>query len=237
MSKKKKIAILQSNYIPWKGYFDLINGVDEFIFYDDVQFTKNDWRNRNIIKTKDGPAWLTIPVIHNSLSQKIKDTKIVNKYWAKKHWKSILGSYSKAKYFKNYAEIFESIYLNMKSNYLCDVNYAFIEAISAILGIITKISKTYSVDESKNKLERLISICKSHGATHYLTGPSAKNYIDEKLFISENIMLEYVDYLNYPSYTQLFGEFVHEVTILDLIFNEGTNSIGFMKSFNQKNKN
>jgi len=107
----KKVAILQSNYIPWKGYFDLINLVDEFILYDHVQYTKNDWRNRNLIKTKNGSQWVTIPVIQKNLSQKICEIRTADKVWRKKHWKSIAQSYSRALFFKMYKEVFGNLYL------------------------------------------------------------------------------------------------------------------------------
>src|SRR5262245_25332489 len=110
-SLPKAVAIVQSNYIPWKGYFDLINLVDEFILYDDVQYTRRDWRNRNKIKTANGPQWLTIPVeVKGKYSQKIKDTMITDPDWAHKHWRSIAHSYSKARCFRQYSEFFEDLY-------------------------------------------------------------------------------------------------------------------------------
>ena len=134
----KKIAILQSNYIPWKGYFDLINMVDEFILFDTVQYTKSDWRNRNKIKTSQGLNWITIPVFH-SISQTIKDIKTTNNQWRKKHWKTITQSYSKSEYFKEYKDIFEDLYLNNNDEYLSQINYKFILTICKILGITTSI--------------------------------------------------------------------------------------------------
>ena len=106
----KKIAILQSNYIPWKGYFDLINMVDEFVLYDDVQYTHRDWRNRNKIKTSHGLKWLTIPVRQERFEQKIIETKVIDKRWNTKHWKSLVQNYSKAKYFNEYKYIFEELW-------------------------------------------------------------------------------------------------------------------------------
>src|SRR4051812_22240537 len=107
----KKVAILQSNYIPWKGYFDLINMVDEFIIYDDVQYTKNDWRNRNKIKTPNGLLWLTIPTRQLSLSQKIIDTQIADNHWNKKHLSTIKQFYSKAPFYKLYQSFIEELYM------------------------------------------------------------------------------------------------------------------------------
>ncbi len=232
MSLKKKIAILQSNYIPWKGYFDLINMVDEFIFYDNVQYTKNDWRNRNRIKTNQGVQWLTIPVRIESLSQTIMDTQVANSNWNRKHWTAISNNYSKAKYFSDYKERFESLYMNLDVKLLCEINYKFIQEICKLLGIKTKLSCSSSFNLIGEKTERLVNICKELRASCYVTGPSAKNYLDESLFTLNGIKIEYIDYSNYPEYNQLHGAFVHEVSVIDLLFNEGPNALSYMKSFN-----
>ena len=229
-NQKKKVAILQSNYIPWKGYFDLINTVDEFIFYDDVQFTKNDWRNRNKIKTSQGVQWLTIPVKHESLSQKVKDTVIADPKWNRKHWSAIVTNYSKASYFKHYKEIFEELYANVSSKYLSEVNYTFIQKICEILEIKIKFNWSSDFKLIGDKTERLVRVCKEVCATEYYTGPSARGYIDEELFYKEGIKVKYMDYSNYPEYKQLYDAFIHEVSILDLIFNEGSDSKNFLKS-------
>ena len=228
---KKTVVIIQSNYIPWKGYFDLINQADEFIFYDEVQYTKNDWRNRNKIKTQNGMQWLTIPVSQITLSQKIKDTQIASSTWNRKHWAAISNAYAKAKYFGEYKDIFEELYSRLDTKYLCEVNYVLVKKICEILEIKTKINWSSNFKLSSGKTERLVDICKETGATEYLTGPSAKNYIDENLFMSEGIVLKYMDYSSYPEYNQLYKPFVHEVSIIDLIFNEGPNASKFMKSF------
>ena len=225
--KEKKVAILQSNYIPWKGYFDIINSVDEFILYDEVQYTKNDWRNRNKIKTPDGLLWLTIPVYH-SLSQKINEIKISDKIWGKKHWKTISQNYSKAKYFKEYKDIFEKLY-NIEEEYLSIINYNFIIEINKILNIKTKISWSTDYKLVQGKTERLVDLCRQSGATEYISGPSAKDYINEELFHNENIKIKWIDYSGYPEYKQLFPPFEHGVSVIDLIFNEGINAINYMK--------
>ena len=227
----KKIAILQSNYIPWKGYFDLINMVDEFIFYDEVQYTKNDWRNRNKIKTSQGIQWLTIPVRQENLEQKIKDTKITDKKWNIKHWRTISQNYTKAKYFKEYKEIFEELYLGCDEEYLSQINYKFITAINEILGIKTKIRWSSEFELIDGQTEKLLGICKDCNADVYLSGPAAKDYFDEELARSENIKVEWMDYSWYAEYNQLHPPFEHGVSILDLIFNEGPNATKFMKSF------
>lgn len=227
----KKIAILQSNYIPWKGYFDLINMVDEFIFYDEVQYTKNDWRNRNKIKTSQGIRWLTIPVRQESLEQKIKDTKITNKKWNIKHWRTISQNYSKAKHFKEYKDVFEELYLNCNEEYLAKINYKFITTINEILGISTKLRWSSEFELIEGQTEKLLSICKDCNANVYLSGPAAQDYFDEKLAAKEKIKVEWMDYSGYKEYEQLHPPFEHGVTILDLIFNEGPNAKYFMKGF------
>lgn len=228
----KKIIITQSNYIPWKGYFDSINMTDEFIIYDDMQYTKRDWRNRNQIKTREGLKWLTIPVeVRGKYLQKINETKISDPEWGKNHWNTIVHNYNKSEFFKKYSEIFENIYLNNTEEYLSRVNLKFIEAVCEILGIKTTFiwSSEFNLLEDRN--ERLVDICKQRGATDYYSGPAAKAYMDLSLFEKENIKVHWFDYSGYPEYRQQFGEFAHTVTILDLIFNEGPDTKKFMKSF------
>jgi hypothetical protein len=229
----KRVAISQSNYIPWKGYFDLINMVDEFILYDDVQYTRRDWRNRNQIKTQHGLKWLSIPAkVKGKYFQKISETKISDDNWGKKHWSVLKQNYSKTQHFKEYKDVFEDLYLNNKDEYLSQVNYKFIGAINKILGVSTKVRWSSEFDLTGGQSEKLLGICKDCDADVYLSGPSAKNYLNEDIFIQNNIKIEWMDYSNYPEYKQIFKPFEHGVTILDLIFNEGKNATKFMKSFN-----
>ena len=230
----KKVAILQSNYIPWKGYFDLINAVDEFILFDDMQYTRRDWRNRNLIKTAAGPKWLTIPVaVKGNYFQKIKDTTVTDPRWAGKHWKSIVNNYSKARCFELYRELFEGLYLGLDERFLSRINYLFISAICRILGISTRISWSDDYILAEGKTERLISLCRQSGATTYLSGPAARDYIDETLFEDAHIELQYMDYSSYQEYSQLSPPFEHRVSIIDLIFNEGPEATKYMKSFSR----
>ena len=178
----KKVAILQSNYIPWKGYFDLINMVDEFILYDDMQYTRRDWRNRNKIKTPQGLQWLTIPVeIKGKFFQKIKDTRITDKKWNIKHWRTISQNYSKAKYFKDYKDIFEELYLTCDEEYLSQINYKFITTINEILEIKTKLRWSSEFELVDGQTEKLLGICKDCNADIYLSGPAAKDYFNEEV--------------------------------------------------------
>jgi hypothetical protein len=229
----KKVIITQSNYIPWKGYFDAINMVDEFIIYDDMQYTKRDWRNRNKIKTKDGVQWLTIPVeVKGKYFQKINETRISDPAWAKQHWNTIFHSYLKAPHFNLYKQQFEEAYLGCSTDLLSEVNHSFLKLICGILGITTPMRWSSEFELGEGKTERLVDICKKIGATDYYSGPAAKNYMDESLFEKEGIRVHYFDYSGYPPYSQLHGEFTHEVSILDLLFNEGPDAKKYMKSFN-----
>ena len=228
----KRIAIIQSSYIPWKGYFDLINIVDEFILFDDMQYTRRDWRNRNRIKTANGSRWVTIPVqVKGKYFQKIKDTVVSNAAWNQTHWDSIVNSYSHARYFGKYKEMFEELYLGCTEKYLSRINHRFLVAICKLLGINTKLSWSMEYNLGEGKTERLVGICKQAGANEYISGPSAEDYIEEDMFEKEGIKLSYMDYSGYSEYEQLFPPFEHAVSIIDLIFNEGLEAPKFMKSF------
>ncbi len=230
----KKLIITQSNYIPWKGYFDSINMVDEFVIYDDMQYTRRDWRNRNMIKTKDGVKWLTIPVeVKGKYFQKISETKISDQTWTEVHWNTIKHSYSKAKFFDEYKKKFEELYLGCTEEYLSKVNFRFMKSICDMLGINTPMRWSSEFQLKEEKTERLVDICKTLEATDYYSGPAAQAYMNEELFKNENITIHYFDYSGYPPYTQLHGEFTHAVSIIDLIFNEGPNATKFMKTFNK----
>jgi len=228
----KRAAIVQSNYIPWKGYFDLINMVDEFILYDDVQYTRRDWRNRNLIKTPKGREWLTIPVdAKGKYHQKIRETRISEPDWAARHWKSITQNYAKARHFRDYADLLEDLYVGCREEMLSQTNRRFLEAICRLLGIGTRLSWSMDYPQEAGKNERLIGLCRAVGADHYISGPAARAYIDESLFERAGITVAYMDYSGYPEYRQLHGPFEHEVSVLDLVLNEGPESRRFMKSF------
>jgi hypothetical protein len=229
--KEKRIAIIQSNYIPWKGYFDIINMVDEFIFYDDVQFTKRSWRNRNLIKTSNGPLWLTIPVLmKNKFHQTIKETKINGIGWQQKHLKSILLNYKRAKNFFEVKDFIIDLYETINSEFLCEVNYFFIKKICEYLGIKTIFKFSYDFNLVSGRTERVVDLCLQLKATHLINGPSARKHMDEGLFHQAGVKVEYMDYDGYPEYPQLFPPFEHKVSILDLMFNAGGNTKKYMKS-------
>lgn len=231
-----KVAISQSNYIPWKGYFDMINMADVFILYDDVQYTRNDWRNRNLIKTGNGPFWLSIPVhVKHRREQKINETLVYEKSWAEKHWKTIVGNYSRAAYFKQYRDFFAELYASATSDYLSEINQEFLMKICQLLEIRTELVQSSSLNLQGERTEKLVHACRMFNADTYLTGPAARNYLNEELFHAHNIKVEWMDYSGYPEYQQLFPPFEHAVSIIDLIFNEGPAARNFMKSFHQNN--
>ena len=216
----KKVAILQSNYIPWKGYFDLIAAVDEFIIYDNVQFTKNDWRNRNKIKTPRGAEWISVPV-GIDINRNICDVELPDSTWQQKHWRTISHNYCRAAHFKAVADELEPLYLQETYTHLSQLNLRLINWVCSKLGITTKISSSFDYQLIEGKTERLANLCVQAGATEYFSGPAARSYIDESIFADQGIKFTWFDYGGYPEYPQLWGEFIHAVTILDLLFNCG----------------
>lgn len=226
----RKVAIVQSNYIPWKGYFDMIAAVNEFILYDDMQYTRRDWRNRNQIKTPQGVQWLTVPVkVKGKYHQTIRATEIYGGNWAGAHCQAIARNYRRAPHFEEVAAIFEPLYLQHAYSLLSVLNRAFIEAICSYLGINTKISNSWDYTLMDGKTERLADLCAQAGGTVYISGPAAKGYIDEGVFSERGIKLTWFDYTGYPEYPQLWGDFTHGVTILDLLFNCGRDAPRYMK--------
>lgn len=226
----KKIAMLQPNYLPWKGVFDLIDQVDVFVFYDDVQYTKRDWRNRNKIRTNNGDIWLSVPVI-SSRGDLICDVKINNESdWQKKHYQTIKTNYSKAPHFDEYSYLIDDIYLNNKWDYLNDLDIFATKIIATALGIQCKWVKASDLNISGAKDgEKIIKICKKLECDYFINGPASKEFMNEELFKHENISLNYIEY-SYPEYTQLQKPFNHYVSVLDLIFNCGSESIKLIRS-------
>jgi hypothetical protein len=218
-----KIAILQSNYIPWKGVFDMINMADIFVFFDDVDFTKRDWRSRNKIKTANGDLWLTVPVKKPSKGTKIYDIEIYNDGWQEKHFKTIKMAYKKSRYFNDYLPLLEDIYLNRTWKNLSQLNQFVTKLISELLGIKTQFINSKELETKGTKDDKLIEICKHLNAKSYISGPAAKDYIDIDKFKNENIDLEYIIY-DYPNYSQQHGTFNHFVSVLDVLFNCGKES-------------
>jgi hypothetical protein len=217
----KKVVILQSNYIPWKGYFDLLNDADVFIFYDDVQYTKNDWRNRNKIMTPNGPRWLTIPTGIDA-HRLVCDVTLNDPSWQAKHWDTIRQNYMRAPHFKHYRPFFEDIYRGKEWATLSELNQHLIKSIARdLLGAQTEFDDSRNYQLSGQRLERLLDLVKQADATQYISGPAAKSYIDDAEFARIGVELAWKDYAGYPEYPQGPLPFEHGVSILDVLFNVG----------------
>ena len=204
--------------------------MDEFILYDDMQYTRRDWRNRNQIKTPQGIQWLTIPIqVKGKYDQKIRDTLIDGSSWAISHWKALEQNYRQAPYFEEIALWLRPLYLDNPYTHISQLNRDFIVGICHYLGIKTIISNSWDYCLVDGKSERLAELCKQACGTEYISGPSAKDYVEESIFADMNIKLTWFDYKNYPQYPQLWGEFTHGVTILDMLFNCGENTPQYMR--------
>jgi hypothetical protein len=219
----KRVAILQSNYIPWRGYFDIIGLVDEFILYDSAQYTKNDWRNRNRIRTTQGEQWLTIPIVTaGRFGQTIAEAEIESPAWAAKHWKTIAQAYARAPFFDRYAATFEPLFAACADERrLSLVNQRLIRAVADAIGLKTTITDSSAYEYSGDRNGRLVALCQAARATDYLTGPSAREYLDVDLFARSGIRVEFMDYSGYRPYPQVHGGFVGDVSAIDLLFNVG----------------
>lgn len=216
-----KVAIIQSSYIPWKGYFDIIHDVDEFIFLDDVQFTSRDWRSRNRIKTADGAHWLTVPA-GSDRSRLICEVTLDDAGWQTKHWKTLCHSYSRAPFFRQYASFFEELYLGQTWRNLSEMNQTMTQRIAhELLGIRTVFADSRGYAAQGAKLDRIIDLLRRCSATSYLSGPLAANYLEPQKFDALGIALQLKNYSDYPEYPQLYPPFEHAVSVLDLIFNTG----------------
>ncbi len=217
----KRIAICQSNYIPWKGYFDLIHDADAFMFYDDVQFTKNDWRNRNRVKTPAGPQWLTIPV-GPDLRRLICEVTLQSTRWQRTHWKTLVQLYGKAPFFRHYQGFLEDIYLAREWRSLSELNQFLVHSIARDhLGIKTPFLQSSDFPATGRSQDRVLNLLRAVQADVYLSGPAGRSYLDEKRFEEEGIALVWKDYSGYPEYPQFHPPFDHAVTILDLLFHVG----------------
>lgn len=218
-----KLLITQSNYIPWKGYFDAIRQADLFVIYDDVQYTRRDWRNRNSIKTPQGLQWLSIPVqVKGKFHQLIQEVEVVSGDWAEMHWESIRHAYKQASHFSALEKQFEAMYEHAQAlPLLSEINAFFLKEICQLLEIETPSRQSAEFEKTGNASERLLQICQQVGATTYLSSPRAQNYLDLTIFEKAGIEVEWMDFSGYPEYPQLFGAFEEKVSVVDLIFNVG----------------
>lgn len=225
----KRIAIVQSSYIPWKGYFDLMAAVDEFVLYDDAQYTKRDWRNRNRIKSPNGALWLTVPVaVKGHFEQRVRDAVIADRGWVERHWRTVRASYARAPCFRQYESALEGLFSGATSERLSEINHRFLVGLRDLLGIETRITWSMDYRHHGDATHRLVEMCHQAGATTYLSGPSARAYMDAPQLAAAGITLEYMDYRGYPAYPQLYPPFEHAVSVIDLLVHTGREAPRFM---------
>ncbi|MGQ9706708.1 MAG: WbqC family protein [bacterium] len=219
-STKKVIACHQPGYIPFPGFFAKMLRSDLFVFMDFVQLNKRSWQVRNRIKTRNGPTWLTVPVYtKGKYHQKIKECRIVDNLWRHKHWEKIRHNYHQSPYFKDYSDFFEKIY-SKKWEWLVDLNLYIIEGLREFLNIFTPIIIAENVQFKKTKTDLIIEICKYYNATDYLSSDREVDYIEPEKFKKAGINQYYLNYtpIQYP---QLFGDFIPNLSVIDLLFNCG----------------
>jgi hypothetical protein len=233
-----KVIITQSNYIPWKGYFTTMKKATHMVLYDNAQYTRRDWRNRNKIITPNGPAWLSIPInVKGRFYQKINEAEVKDKEWPIKHWNKIQQNYRKAPCFFEYSDFFKDIYLNKLIEFekLSEINLFLLKVCCELLNIDIEFIDSREFDIRGGKTDKLINICKDLGADEYFTGPAAKGYIEDELFSQNKIKLSYYNLDKFPEYRQLWDGFDHYVSILDVFFNLGRDSAScFNWSENEK---
>jgi len=220
MTFQKRVAILQSSYIPWKGFFDIIHDVDTFVFFDDVQYTTRDWRSRNRVMSNGSPIWLSIPAGSNT-KRLINEVRLADHSWQQKHWTTIRHAYAKSPFLKDYAAQLESVYLGRNWESLSEFNQHMTRVLCELLGINVTLVDAAPLAAQGAKTERLVDVCRKVGATYYLSGPAARAYIEPELFEQAGIELAYKDYSGYPEYPQSSDTFEHGVSVLDLLFNVG----------------
>jgi hypothetical protein len=224
-----RVVILQSNYVPWRGYFDLMDDADVFIVYDQVQYTKSDWRNRNVLKTRAGKAWITVPVRRDGLATQIEDARIDWKAeWPARHRSMIMENYRTAPFLDEVSAAFQSV-LDRRHDRLSALNVDLMAWVAGELSIKTRIVQSSSLASSGDRNERLVDLVRAVGGTRYLTGPAALSYLDLEAFGRAGIAVEVKAY-DYAPYTQLWGGFEGAVSILDLMLNTGPDARAHLKS-------
>jgi len=234
-----KCVILQPSYIPWRGYFDQINRADVFVFYDNVQYDKHGWRNRNQIKTTQGRQWLTIPVHSQHVVEKSKAINQVeidwSRPWNEAHWKALTFAYRRAPFFGEYTSLLEPFY-QRHDILLVDFTIALTVALARTLGIQnTRFIRSSEIPLTGRKTDRLIQILERVEADHYISGPSARDYIEKEKFESAGITLEYMEY-QYPEYQQLHPPFDANLSILDLLFMTGPEALHYITGKNERGR-
>ena len=225
------VSIHQPQYLPWLGYFDKVDKADVFCFLDDVQFKKNDFQNRNRIKTANGWQWITVPVKYRH-PQRINEVELNHSVnWQRKHLQALVTNYRKAPFFDETIELFSDMYERRWEN-IAEVNLAFLERLLTLLGMTGKKTVLAShLDVSREPTDRLIDICKALGGDTYLAGAGGANYMNMERFRERGVKVIFQNF-NHPEYPQLFGEFLEQMSVVDLLFNCGPKSIEIIRSAN-----
>jgi WbqC-like protein family len=231
VSGGKRVAIVQSNYVPWRGYFDLIDSVDEFILLDDAQYTRRDWRNRNRIKTPQGTRWLTVAVqVSGRYTQSIWDTRVAEEDWAERHWSTLRAQYARADGLADVTELLADLYATVPGTRLTEVNRHFLNGIAGFLGVTTPITLSLDYDPVGARTERLLDLCVKAGATEYVSGPAARVYLEEDSFTEKGIAVSWFEYGPYADYPQVHPPFDPHVSILDLMLCAGSRTPALFSS-------
>jgi hypothetical protein len=229
----KTIVILQSNYLPWKGYFDLMAAADEFLLFDEVQFTKNDWRNRNRIVRNGKLHWLTLPIrTAGRFGAAIRDVEVAGANWAAAHWQTLRQAYRSAPHFKTVGPLLEQAYTATAAlNRLSPINEHFLRSLAAVLRLDTTILNADTVPRTTDDpTKRLLEICQARGATAYVSGPAARAYLDLAAFRAAGIAVCFADYSGYPTYPQECSPFEHGVSVIDPLMQCGPDARSHLKA-------
>ncbi len=223
-----RVAILQSNYIPWKGYFDIIDRVDLIVFHDDLQYTKQDWRNRNRIKTHNGATWMTVPC-GTSEKRLICEVTLNDSSWQEAHWKRLFDSYHSTRFFHSYEPFLREVYLERVWKNLSDLNQFIIKYIAReLLSIGTEFDDSRRHELKKTNAERVLELLRAVNASHYLSGPAGRSYLSEQMFLEAGIGIDWMSYDHYQEYEQVFPPFEHNLTVLDVLFHTGPDARRFV---------
>ncbi|MBI3271487.1 MAG: WbqC family protein [Planctomycetes bacterium] len=228
--RPRTLVVLQPSYLPWLGYFDQMARADHFVYYDDVQFDKHGWRNRNQVKGPGGAQWLTVPVLtKDKFGQRNDEIRINNDSpWGRKHAAALRQNYARAPFLKEVLPPLEEV-LSRRWELLLDLVLASNEVLRRLLGLATPLARASALGIGGGQTERLVNLCRHFGATRYLSGSSARDYLDEERFRAAGIRLEYQDY-RHPTYPQLHGEFVGHLSVVDLLMNCGRDGLGILRT-------
>lgn len=227
----KRVAISQSNYLPWKGYFDTIAAVDEFVLYDRMQYTRRDWRNRNKIKTRQGAQWITVPVrVKGRYLQTIDETELDGSAFIDEHLNAIRHNYARTPAFGEVFPWLSDLLRSAPTTTISALNRHLLQAICVRLAIPTKIRESAEFELAEDRNERLLRICEALGADEYVSGPAARSYMDESVFRDRGVRVRWKSYEGYPAYDQPYPPFEHAVSIVDTLFCTGAEARRYVHS-------